>query len=95
MRVTIKDLQSIVDRINRITNSPMEPYTKTPDGKYKANVGNYHLSQAYGGVDLHRMSNEAGGVYTPLNCGHVSKRELQKLLFSYISGLTEERKGEK
>jgi len=83
-RVTEKQLQAIVDRLNRITNSPMEPYV---DGK--AQIGNYHLSHAYGGVCLHRMSNEGGGVSSPLSTGHISKRELMGLLYAFISGINE------
>jgi len=83
-RVTDKQLQAIVDRLNRITGSPMEPYI---DGK--AQPGNYHLSHAYGGVCLHRMFNEGGGVTSPLSMGHVPKRELLNLLHAYICGLNE------
>lgn len=88
-RITEKDLEAVVTRINRITNSPLESWTKQDSGKYKANIGNYHISYAYGGVSLNRMNNESGGVTTPLNCGHVSKRELYDLMQAYISGLTE------
>lgn len=56
-RITIKDLQCMVDRINTVTGSPMQSWT---DGK--ANVGNYHLDWAYGGVALDRMYNTSGGV---------------------------------
>jgi 2,4-dienoyl-CoA reductase-like NADH-dependent reductase (Old Yellow Enzyme family) len=88
-RITDKDLQAVVDRINRITNSPMTPYVKDASGKHKAQIGNYHLSHAYGGVALHRMHNEAGGVTTPINSGHVPKRELYNLMQAYINGLSE------
>jgi hypothetical protein len=83
-RVTEKQLQAIVDRLNRVTNSPMEPYIKG-----KAQPGNYHLSHAYGGVCLHRMFNEGGGVSSPLSIGHVPKRELLNLMHAYICGLNE------
>ena len=81
-RVTEKQLEAIVDRINRITNSPPASYV---DGK--AQVGNYHLSHAYGGVALHRMYNEGGGVTSPLSTGHMSKRELAALMHAFISGI--------
>jgi hypothetical protein len=81
-RVTEKDLQAIVDRINRITGSPSAPYI---DGK--AQIGNYHLSHAYGGVALHRMYNDAGGVTSPLSTGHIPKRELAGLMYAFINGL--------
>tara|TARA_R110000868_G_scaffold134063_1_gene345925 strand:+ start:246 stop:515 length:270 start_codon:yes stop_codon:yes gene_type:complete len=81
-RVTEKHLQNIVDRLNRITGMPAAPYI---DGK--AQIGNYHLSHAYGGVCLHRMVGEGGGVSNPLSTGHIPKRELQGLLYAFISGI--------
>ena len=85
-RITEKQLQAVVDRLNRITGSPLEPYAKV-GGAYAAQVGNYHLSHAYGGVCLHRMHNEGGGVSSPLSTGHVSKRELLGLLYAYVNGI--------
>ena len=81
-RITEKHLQAIVDRINRITGSPAAPYI---DGK--AQVGNYHLSHAYGGVCLHRMHNDGGGVTSPLSTGHTTNRQLQGLLYAFINGI--------
>lgn len=76
-RVTVKDLEAIVNRINTITSSPATSYTKLADGKFKANIGNYHLDGAYGGYALYRMDNIGGGVQDVLRVGHVPKRELQ------------------
>ena len=81
-RITEKNLQAIVDRLNIITKSPSAPYI---DGK--AQIGNYHLSHAYGGVCLHRMHNDGGGVTSPLSVGHVSKREFAGLLYAFIAGI--------
>ena len=81
-RITEKQLQAVVDRLNRITGSPLVPYV----GR-KAQIGNYHLSHAYGGVCLHRMYNEGGGVTSPLSTGHIPKRELMGLLHAYINGI--------
>jgi hypothetical protein len=89
-RVTEKDLQNIVDRLNRMTNSPMAPYVKNAEGRFTAQIGNYHLSHAYGGVCLHRMCNEHGGVTTPVIHGHVPKRVLQDAMFAYIQGLQQD-----
>ena len=89
-RVTEKDLEAIVSRINRITNSPLTSYTKDDTGKYRANIGNYHLSHAYGGVSLHRMHNDGGGISDVFRCGHVTKRELQMMMFAFIEGLSQE-----
>jgi len=91
MRITNKDLEAVVRRLNLITNSPTEAYSMITKGdnlgKYKANIGSYHLSYAHGGVCLHRMDNESGGVTTPINSGHVSKRELYGLMQAYIQGI--------
>lgn len=86
-RITLKDLKAIVTRINIITRSPQESYIKNEQGRYVAQIGNYHLNGAYGGYALHRMDNEGGGVQDVLQVGHVSKPELQRLLFAYIRGL--------
>jgi hypothetical protein len=82
-----KDLEPIVARINRIFKMPATPYTKNAEGKFTANIGNFHLSQAYGGVCLHRMVNEGGGVSDVLQSGHVSKRELLNRMFAFLRGI--------
>lgn len=83
--ITLKMLESAVNRINVMTNNPIEPYSKVDD-KYIANVGNYHLSGAYGGYTLHRMHNLSGGVSDVFQCGHVSKRELMNRIQAFING---------
>ena len=86
-RVTEKQLEYKVKLINQLTNSPLEPYTKNDQGQYKSNKGNYHLSYAYGGVQLHKMCNDGGGISTPLYTGYTTKRELYTALNSFIVGL--------
>ena len=81
-RITYKDLEAVVKRINQLTKSPEKAII---DNKWQ--IGAYCLSYAYGGVNLHRISNDAGGVDAPIGCGHVSKRELFNLMQAYISGL--------
>lgn len=101
-RVTEKDLQAIVDRINRMMGTPMAPYAKADalNGKggarMVAQIGNYHLDHAYGGVQLCQMVNDGGGVRDVLYSGHVPKRELQTAMFAFICGieLTQEAKQE-
>lgn len=86
-RITDKDLQAVVNRINRTTNSPSESYTKDEVGKYNACIGNYHISYAYGGVSLHRMMSEGGGVNDVFNSGHIPKRELYERMQAYLRGI--------
>ena len=84
-RITDKHLDALCARINKMTGSPEAPYRRDADGM-RANVGNYHVSHAYGGVCLHRMSNESGGVTTPLTYGHVQKRDLYNAMQAFIAG---------
>ena len=81
-RITIKTLRLNADMLNRITNSPSDAYTNG-----RANIGNYHISRAYGGYSLHRMCNEGGGVSDIFNSGHVPARELHNLIWAYARGL--------
>jgi hypothetical protein len=83
--ITLKNLQSVVDRINTTTGSPVEQYS-TVNGKLLANIGNYHLSGAYGGYALYRMDNLSGGITDISNSGYVSKRALYDLLHMYLAG---------
>ena len=85
-RITNNMLQARIDYLNKITNSPDKPWTRDENGRNKANIGNYHLSGAYGGVCVHRMVTDGGGVDTPICYGHVPKRELYEKLCSFISG---------
>jgi hypothetical protein len=83
--ITLKNLQAVVDRINKATGSPVEQYTSVND-KLLANIGNYHLSGAYGGYALYRMVNASGGITDISDSGHVSKRALYDLLHMYLAG---------
>ena len=88
MRVTRKDLDYLVTRINEITDSPQEYITTTPNGKFKANIGNYHIEGAYGGVRLSRVSTDGGGITTVSTTGFGTKKELYNWMSAFIAGLT-------
>ena len=87
-RIKEADLENLVNSINDKANTPKETYTKDEHGKYKSNVGNYHLSFAYGGVQLHQIVNESGGIRQPLFTGYTTKKELFLALRSFLIGLT-------
>jgi hypothetical protein len=91
-RITRTHLDAKARTINGLMKTPVEPY-RTVNGKAVANVGNYHISGAYGGYCLHRMSNESGGVSDVFSCGHVPARELAGLLSAYTAGLYDVIKG--
>lgn len=86
-RITVADLEAVCARINKVTDSPAEPYTKVGE-KYKSNPGNFHLSGAYGGWRLERMS-EGGGSSDVVNTGYTTKRDLYNRMQAYLSGLYE------
>ena len=86
MRISIKHLEATVLILNQVTNQPITPYSNA-DGKFVANVGNYHLSGAYGGYQLHQMANEGGGVRDALHCGYTTKTKLYDLICAYRKGI--------
>lgn len=86
-QITKAQLEAVVERINRLTNSPLSSYTIDSAGKYTANIGNYHLDWAYGGVKLVRMQSEGGGISDVLHAGYCSKRECYQLMHAFINGV--------
>lgn len=86
MRVTIKQLEQQVKYLNELTGNPTTPYTRK-DGRNNANIGNYNISQAYGGVCLHQITNAGGGVTCPLMQGHEPKKDLDAKLRAFITGI--------
>ena len=86
-RITIKDLNAVCERLNRITGSPLVGYVKGEDGKYQSQVGNFHISRAYGGYSLYRMANKAGGVSDVFYSGHVPARDLYNQMHAFIRGI--------
>lgn len=85
-RITKKQLQARIETINSILNRPVTPYSQV-EGKLTANIGNFSISQAYGGFGVHLMTNESGGVSTPIWNGHISARDAYERISAFISGL--------
>jgi len=85
-RISVKDLEGVTARLNRITDSPEAPYTQDENGKFKANVGCYVIDGAYSGYQLQRIMNEGGGV-TSITNGYLPKREVYNLIHSYMKGI--------
>ena len=82
-RITDKDLQAVVDRINRTTGSPAA--YRDADGTIACR--HFSISHAYGGVSLHRTSNTSGGVADVFGCGHITKRDLYERMHAYLRGI--------
>lgn len=85
-RITRAHLDAKADRLNCIMKTPAEPY-RTVDGKAVANIGNYHISGAYGGYCLQRITSDGGGVSDVFSCGHIPARELAGLMSAYMAGM--------
>jgi len=85
-RITQKDLETMTERINKATDSPETPYDRT-GGNISANIGNYHLDYAYGGVKLVRMTNTGGAIRVISDNGYGTKRELYNWMQAFLSGM--------
>ena len=86
-RITVAYLQAVIGRINRAMCSPTDPYIKGEDGRYRGQVGCYHLSRAYGGFCLHQMVTDGGGVSDVFRCGHVPARDLANRMHAFLDGI--------
>ena len=86
-RITQKDLEYLVKRINEVTGSPIATCTKNEiTSRYSWNIGNYHLDYAYGGVQLVQTVNEHGGISTVSGYYHGTKRELYNWMQAFLVG---------
>ena len=85
-RITRRDLESVATLLNQMTDNPEAPYRKEGD-RYVANVGNYHISGAYGGFALHQMANAGGGIRDVRRSGHGPARDLYERMHAYRYGL--------
>ena len=88
-RITLSDLENRLFDLNQSKGTPSTPHspsdTMTAGAGIKSNVGNYHLSQAYGGCNVHQMVNDGGGIKEPAGGGHVTKRECLERINSLFS----------
>ena len=87
-RITTKDLENMLDRINDAAGTGHEGTSKgwilQEDGTQKCNVGAYVLDWAYGGVRLSRLMNESGGESDITQRG--TKRETYYMMHSFLLG---------
>lgn len=84
-RTTQKELEGLVSRLNRLTGNAQEPWTQI-NGKLTANIGNYYLEMAYGGVKLVQVVSDGGGIRN-ITSGFETKRNCYMQIASYIHGI--------
>ena len=70
MKISKAELEGSIKRLNTLTGANPEPYTRTEDGKFVANVGTFYLAGAYGGWKLEKIVSDTGAVSDPLRCGY-------------------------
>jgi hypothetical protein len=92
-RITRKDLDNVVSRLNHIAGTPQQPYIKNEEtGKYEPQANCYLLGGAYGGWRLEQMSSTQGctGIRVPIPMGYESKRDCYNAIQAYISGIIDQ-----
>jgi len=85
-RITNKDLERLAGRFNMEFDRLPKPYGNN-SGKPGANIGNFHISYAYGGACLHEITNSGGAVKCPIQQYHSPKRELYEKMHAFLDGV--------
>jgi hypothetical protein len=88
MRITKAQLEAVIEWLNKELKRPLKPYENI-DGKFTAQIGNFHMYSAYGKYGLHEMNNEHGGVKTIIHLG--TKKELFNAIHRLLDGIRLER----
>lgn len=83
-RITDAHLKALCRRLNVATGSPLT-YCRE-GGTFRACIGYFHINYAYGGVQLARLCNEAGGITT--FGGHGTKRECAARISAMLDALS-------
>ena len=85
-RITSKHLIGQVNRLNKVTNSPLEP-NSVKNGVKSANIGHYYIDIGYVGVSLERIVKANGAAEDIFRNGHMSKRQLYDRIDAYLLGI--------
>ena len=86
MRITLKQLESMVNNLNRSANRPTVSHCRSSDNSNRmiSNIGHYRVSQGCGSARVEEIINEGGGIRVLCNG---SKRELYTFLTGCFVGL--------
>ena len=61
-RITQKELQSKVDKLNEVFGRPDKAWVRKPNADLRASVGNLHIYHTHFGYELHEIVSESGAV---------------------------------
>jgi len=84
MRIKLAQIELLIAELNKQLERPSKPYIKE-NGKLTAQIGNFHLYQAYGAFGLHEMVTDGGGIRETISLG--TKKELYTALHTLIQGV--------
>lgn len=87
-RTTQRELQGVVDGLNRMVGAPLEAWQRDEQGHYVyggANVGHYQIGAAYGGYRLELVINTSGGIRTITE--YSTRRETLAAIRAYREGI--------
>lgn len=87
-RISAKQLEELVRLLNKLTDSPTEPWTGRGD-TFRSNPGCYHIEHAYGQPRLCRIVGEHGG--TSDISPRLPNGELFRWIHAYIDGVQAKR----
>jgi len=83
-RTTLAQIKLLITELNKQLERPLKPYIKE-NGKLTAQIGNFHIYQAYGAYGLHEMVTEGGGIRETISLG--TKKELSNALHKLTQGV--------
>ena len=86
-RITQANLERLCSHVNKLLDRPATHWECDDDGRWRGQIGNFYIDGAYGGVALHEVVTESGGVRDVLSTGHVPKRELYEKMHAWLSGI--------
>ena len=81
-RITLVELNQMVDKLNLATNSP-RTYSTLINKKFNIHVGHYSVGGAYGGYRLERTATTSGAVDVISQDGYGTKRQLHTFLSTF------------
>jgi hypothetical protein len=80
-RLTIPEVEAVIDRLNTVANRPATPHTISRPG---ANPGNFHLNGSGGSYSLLEITERSGSCRTII--GPATLRTLYTALQAYLAG---------